>query len=222
MELFERAQSQRSKIREERGIGPDELLLIYAGGGSKYQMIPQMLRIWAELQELDGIHFLVLLSEQPVGGGGPALDEVRFANPLDIRSVSRDEAISLMAAADVGFMLRQENQVNRVASPIKFGEYLASGLGIVTSPGVGDVSRIVEEQGLGILVRPDDTEAAAEACREFLQALKADRKGFRDRARNAVFANGLDWAAHIAVWKQTLGIGENASPRREAGGHPNL
>jgi glycosyltransferase involved in cell wall biosynthesis len=109
-----------------------------------------------------------------------------------------------LAASDVGFLLRQDNPVNHVASPVKFGEYLASGLAVVTSPKLGDVSRLVVERNLGLLVSPEDIEESAKLTERFLSAVIQDREGYRDRSQQAA-AELLDWSKQIATWREVLG-----------------
>ena len=46
-------------------------------------------------------------------------------------------------------MIREGTTTNRVASPVKLAEYLASGLKVIISNGIGDYSSMVESQRLG-------------------------------------------------------------------------
>jgi hypothetical protein len=43
--------------------------------------------------------------------------------------------------------------VNEVASPVKFGEYLASGLPVVMSAGIGDYSELVRRKKVGVILK---------------------------------------------------------------------
>jgi len=48
--------------------------------------------------------------------------------------------------------MRQDSVVNKVASPVKFGEYMAAGLPVGITRGVGDYSGAVHTFGLGPVV----------------------------------------------------------------------
>jgi glycosyltransferase involved in cell wall biosynthesis len=73
-------------------------------------------------------------------------------------SVPNREVPAYLNAADVSILLREKNLVNRVASPIKFGEYLCCGLPVIMTPGIGDTEEIIEKYGIGKLLNPNDLE----------------------------------------------------------------
>lgn len=207
---------RRAEVRASLGVGKDDVLLVYAGGLNPYQMLPEMLRVWKRLGELPGVRFLLLLArQQPTGGEPPELTGASEIPGLATLSVPRHEVPGYLAAADVGFLLRQEHPLNRVASPVKFGEYLSSGLAIVTSPGIGDISRIVEEHDLGVLVRPEDTGGAAAACARLVERVRGEREAFRRRALEAVARERWDWKEHLGLWKEIVAParGEGAARR---------
>ena len=69
-----------------------------------------------------------------------------------VMSVTSDEVPQILAASDLGLLLRENSIVNAVASPVKFGEYMAAGIPLLISQGIGDYSDAVRDQGLGICV----------------------------------------------------------------------
>jgi len=203
--LYEHAQEQRAKIREEQGILDSDIVCIYAGGLAHYQMIPEMLRIWKRLSERKKFRFILLTSKQPTHQGKlPVLDLIDQIPGLFHASVSRAEVRSYLAAADVGFLLRGSHQLNAVASPVKFGEYLASGLTVVSSPGLGDVSQLIVENKLGILINPKDTESAVTACLDLGDSVAADRDIYRARALKVGRSENWDIQTHKNTWEDIL------------------
>jgi glycosyltransferase involved in cell wall biosynthesis len=201
---FSHARNHRSGLRKSMGLAESDLLLVYAGSASSYQLIPEMLRVWATLQDIPGVRFLLLLSQHPADVLSVIPEGLFAPGALDHRSVARDEVPMFLAASDVGFLLRKDHPLNHVAFPIKYAEYLAAGLAVVTSQGLGDVSQMVAERNLGILVSPDDYIAAGNECRSFLATVRADREGFQVRAQRAVVEEGLDWDSHLAIWKRVV------------------
>ncbi|HEX2189488.1 MAG TPA: glycosyltransferase [Longimicrobiaceae bacterium] len=214
---FRGFQDRRREVRASLGVGDEDVLLVYAGGLNPYQMLPEMLRVWKGLSGRPDVRFLLLLArQQPTGGERPELDGAAEIPGLVTLSVPRHEVPGYLAASDVGFLLRQEHPLNRVASPVKFGEYLSSGLAIVTSPGVGDISRIVEEHDLGILVRPEDTRRAVAACAGLVARVREERDAFRRRAFDAVVREKWDWKAHLGLWTAIIAPGRGPGAVRPA------
>ena len=195
---FEQATARRDAIRSELGVSESDVLVLYSGGSQRYQMLPQMFRIWEAMAADESIHFLALTSNSK--------DQSQLNLPPDRitrMSVGRDEVPAYLNAADVGFLLREPHPLNTVASPVKFGEYLGSGLTVVSSPGVGDVSSFIEQEDLGILVDADQTEPATVAILQLIDELRDDRLKRSQRSRDAA-RNRYSWEAYVADWRNVL------------------
>lgn len=201
---FRLASATRDETRRGLGVSQSDVVLVYAGGLSHYQMIPEMLQLWLELSTLPNIHFLLLTSQLSGPDNAPLLGLVQKIPRLLRKSVPRSEVPSYLAASDIGFLLRDEDPINTVASPVKFGEYIAAGLAVVTSPGLGDISRLVSDRGIGALVPPRDLAAAVAVCSTLISSVAHDREGFRQRAYLAVQEENWDWESHMEVWKKLL------------------
>jgi glycosyltransferase involved in cell wall biosynthesis len=52
--------------------------------------------------------------------------------------------------------MRHDTIVNNVASPVKVGEYLACGLPVVLTRGIGDYSDTLPAAGIGMLLDEDE------------------------------------------------------------------
>ena len=198
-ERFQASADRRSSVRSELGVADDELLAVYAGGTQAYQMIPETLGLWENMAADPAIRFLLLTHGAGFDNAPPGIPEGRFFH----RQVARDEIPAYLAASDIGFLLRAPHPLNHVASPIKFGEYLASGLSIVSSPGIGDVSGAIEQDNLGCIVQLDDAVGAAESALALASSLRdsARRREAAERARK-VARDRYDWAAYARLWKQ--------------------
>ena len=67
---------------------------------------------------------------------------------------SQPEIVDALASGDYGLLLREDNATNRTAAPTKFAEYCAAGVPVVTTPYVGDVTRLVDAHNIGIVIEP--------------------------------------------------------------------
>lgn len=109
-------------------------VIVYAGGIQKWQQVPKMIDAISRTASLYRYRFYC-----------PSPARVREMLPEQIRSQvivdhkSHDELLSLYSECHYGFVLREDNIVNRVACPTKLTEYLAMGIvPIVDSEHIGD------------------------------------------------------------------------------------
>jgi hypothetical protein len=51
------------------------------------------------------------------------------------------------------FLLRENNIVNKVASPTKYGEYLRCGVKLIMTEGIGDFSGLTKSKYFGIVLK---------------------------------------------------------------------
>jgi glycosyltransferase involved in cell wall biosynthesis len=101
---------------------------------------------------------------------------------------------------DLGLLLRDAHPVNRVASPVKFAEYLACGVPVLISPGVGDCPRIVERERVGFVFRPDSPLDA------ILARVAADRDGYARRCQETA-RRLFDAGRYHEIYRELLGRG---------------
>jgi glycosyltransferase involved in cell wall biosynthesis len=106
-----------------------------------------------------------------------------------IRCIAHGEIPPYLALADLGLLLRYPSPVNRVASPVKFAEYLACGVPVLVSRGVGDCAEVVRKERVGYVL--DDAFAPARAAAE----IRANRAALRARCR-ATAQRYFDWERH--------------------------
>jgi glycosyltransferase involved in cell wall biosynthesis len=157
-----------------------------------------MFDIWRLMAGNKSVHFLALTNSIDPNENID-LPGDRFTR----LSVDRNEVPGYLNAADIGFLLRARHPLNEVASPVKFGEYLASGLTVISSPGIGDVSRLIEREGLGILVDADQPAQAANASLSLVNELRGDHLARSQKSRNAA-RDYYDWESYTAIWEDML------------------
>jgi len=199
---FTDSRSQRTRIRRSLGFSEKDLVLVYSGGLARHQMLPELLKLWSSLQDMEGLHYLLLLNQRPEPGQLPDLDDLISTGRVTIKNLRREEVPVYLAAADVGFLIREIHPLNAVASPVKFAEYLASGLAVVTSPCLGEVSRLVKDRRLGILVNTDNALECSEKCRGYLESFADDRDNVVRRSQQTIAEEKMAWKDHVDLWKE--------------------
>jgi len=153
-ERFSYNEHHRTTIRHQLGIQEEMIAGVYLGkfGGIYYDqeafnVFKQAFDFWGDK------FFLILLS--------PDYKELLTAKlhqhniPLHkvfIRKASHSEVPMYLSAADFAFAFYRPNKSALYLSPVKFGEYWANGLPILTPDGIGDDSAIIKKEKIGGIV----------------------------------------------------------------------
>ena len=123
------------------------------------------------------------------------VDEARAAlgdHGAEVRTVAPGEMAAELHAGDIGLCLIVSSSSKRASAPTRFAEYLAAGMPVAVTPGVGDLDALVAAHDVGVVLRGEDDTALAEAAAH-LRALAADPAA-RERCRRlAAERFGLDW-----------------------------
>lgn len=151
---------------------PDDVFVaMYVGAHGTYSSLETLLGA-ADLLRDDPSVLVVL-----VGGGDRkpslvaeaermGLPNVRFVDPVPKREVP-----SWLARADACILPYQDKALFGGALPNKTFDYLAAGRPIVAAAPRGELTRLVEAEGVGVAIAPEDPSAMADAIR----SLAADR-----------------------------------------------
>lgn len=129
-------------------------ILAYSGGLAAWQMFEETVQLMVQCINAGAAAAVILTKDEDVARRVLARYDVDL-DRVHVGALSQGEVIRGLQACDVGFLLRANNVVNKVASPTKFFEYLAAGLYVVTSPGAATVAPLVERHRLGLVIRPE-------------------------------------------------------------------
>jgi glycosyltransferase involved in cell wall biosynthesis len=142
-------------------------VLVYVGALGGYYLTEELVRALGVARWQDPSVFALILTQSP---GSELERSLRSQGFLDedylIRRVLPAEIPRYLKAADLALSFIKPSYSKLSSSPTKFAEYLASGVPVLCSAGVGDLDRIVEEDSVGVLVRGFSDD-------EFMKALSA-------------------------------------------------
>jgi len=140
-------------------------------------------------------------------------------------TADRGDMPSLLSAADVGLSFILPAPSKRACSPVKNGEYLACGLPLVSTAGIGDYSDLIARTRIGVIAASLETPALEAAARE-VDSLLAE-PGLTARCRR-VAVESLDLQQVLLPLYRDLYrglLGARAGARigsRSGEGHPPL
>ncbi len=136
-------------------------IICYVGGMSRWQKFDKILEYFEEIRKLNNNYRFLIITK-----------DINYANQVITNlDVKRDyyKVITLehrkirlfIEHCHCGILIRDDILINNVASPIKIGEYLSSGLPIILNENIGDISNILEKNGLAFLITGEVKKDAA-------------------------------------------------------------
>lgn len=170
--VFHRNENSRRSIREKLGYCDEDIVFVYSGGMHKWQKVDDMLVIFSQCLRYNRKSKLLVLTKEEDAFRNKLLklsnnDEVNAA--CQVHSLSYNQVCDYLNAADVAFLLRDNDIMNVVASPTKLSEYLACGLPVISTK----VSKYwLEEQGLKYIFNAD--EESIEHISSFMNGISSD------------------------------------------------
>ncbi|UYG06024.1 glycosyltransferase family 4 protein [Halomonas sp. M4R1S46] len=182
--------SGSNRIREELGLTQPWPIVLYQGGLQPGRGLPRLVEAAASVPNA---YFVF------IGGGRQERELHELTERLGlaervrfIATVALSELPSYTASADIGVQPIENTCLNHFTTDSnKLFEYVIAGLPVVASQ-LPEISRVVRQHDLGLLVPPGDTAALAEA----IHCLVGDperRAHYRDQASTA--AQSLNWEA---------------------------
>ena len=189
---FIRTPQTRQDRRDSLKIAADQKLLIYVGKIGPRYLVAEAFRFYAEVCKRQPARLLILSGDSSEDFAAIAQEQGVSPKQFDVKCVSRAAVIEWLCAADAGLALIRTANCERGSSPIKIGEYLAMGLPVVVTEGIGDYSEAIRLHRLGTVSAARNADDLKQAVDE-LQELWHEGSSVSDRCR--LFARGhLDLA----------------------------
>jgi hypothetical protein len=131
--------NENYKLEQMTPMGNKTHTILYSGGSQKWQNLDSMLEFASRFVE--EFNFIFLTGDIEIFT--KKLSAYSLNDKVELKSVNKDKVYEEYKKADFGFVLRDDNTVNRVSCPTKLIEYLASGLiPIVLQPEIGDFNKL--------------------------------------------------------------------------------
>jgi hypothetical protein len=147
--------------------------VVYSGGTGAWQSFEKVVHL-----------FRTALSAQPnlkvlfLTKSNASIEklEMEFPDRVSRKWLNHQEVLPALVSCDYGILIRDKAVTNKVASPVKFAEYLNAGLKVLISPEIGDFSDFAAENNCGITVldRIPRLDKVTEAEKKYIQQLCLD------------------------------------------------
>jgi hypothetical protein len=138
--------NERKVLRDRLSINDDELLFVFSSNGEALWQNSSII----ETVKLDGFKILNLSSKR--------LNHKNIINCF----IPYSDVPKYLSAADAGIIFRSDSIVNKVASPVKFSEYVCMGLPILSNGNVDVIKEYIETTGNGVILNSADSLSSLE------------------------------------------------------------
>ena len=169
---FTASSLDRDRVRCELGV-TGRVVCVYAGSlGGAYVPAETAAFVAAARAADPRVFALVLTSSEPASIAGELDRAGLSARDYRLLNSPPEDVPRYLAAADVGLALARPGFARRATSPTKVAEYLAAGMPVIATIGIGDLDRL-QQAGVCVLL-PRFDRAAFDDAFAAVQALRRD------------------------------------------------
>lgn len=192
MRFTPKSHVEREEARKVLSIPTNAIVLIYCGSLGPQYYPSKMLDLFLQVQKLIPDTHLLVLANEP----SKLRESISQIDSKNIRcfKAAPAEVPDYLQIADVGIAFRRQCFSQQAVAPIKVGEYLLSGLPVISSRGIGDLDTILSGE-VGLMIDPDSDEDFLVAARWIHDFVLPNREVIRTNARRVGVENfGLEVA----------------------------
>ena len=193
--------SHSKRIKNELGIPKDSELVIYVGSvGGKY-LLCDMLKLFSYIKDInENAHFLILTGD--IENAEEEISSMQIdTGSITVMTVDSDKVSNYISAADLGISLIKPSYSMQAVSVLKIGEYLLSGVPVVSTAGIGNSSETCLESGF--VVNNINDYSLKKAAKWFVDEVIPNRSKYREMSRNSglmYYSNDLT----VEAYKQAI------------------
>ena len=170
--------SKKLSAKKKLGL-KNKIVFLYMGHKKAWQLTEAVVNIFSDIQKHLPDSMIIFLSDDVEGITKSlqyyGIDKENYI----ITYVPHDEVPMYSYAADIAIILRDDSIVNRVASPVKFSEYIASGAMVIISNNIGDLPEIVKKYNIGYVIKKNNNEIASHIA----QLFNKDNRSLAEKSR---------------------------------------
>lgn len=208
-EIFKFDPSTRADVRQSLGLG-SKLVLTYCGSAHEWELPHEIIRVFGVVRERCADAHLLILTTHPAEFKEVVTAAGLGEESVSILSVPHSQVPDYLMAGDAGLLIRENNLVNNVAAPTKFGEYLACGLPVLVSKGIGDTEDVVIEQDTGWVSR-DLSDESVESAADLIVQDRARVTSVDHKKHCAEVGRSLySWDSHIPAFLEVYRLIEGS------------
>lgn len=133
-------------IKKEAGFAEDDIVMVYSGSSAGWQSFSLVEELMGKIMELNPKVKLLWLTHNL---NTQSAFVIKYKSRIVTNWLKPSDVRKYLLAADYGILFREQTVTNKVASPVKFAEYLSCGLKIIISNNLGDFTQFATENNVG-------------------------------------------------------------------------
>jgi hypothetical protein len=141
--------NEQKQLREDLGFSVTDIVAVYSGSNAPWQSFKLLSDNLSQMFDLDPNFKVLFLSKD--NEELKALQQ-KHKGRIVVKWLDHKDVLSYLRCCDYGILLRERSNTNKVASPVKFAEYLYSGLKVLISEDLGDFSAFVVHHNCGSVI----------------------------------------------------------------------
>ncbi|SMD36462.1 Glycosyltransferase involved in cell wall bisynthesis [Reichenbachiella faecimaris] len=169
---FEYSSSARNEVRVDLNLLPKHTVGVYSGKFGGLYLDSDAYLIFKKMFSNIPNFFLIILTSENKHSIISQLNKVGIQeDSVLIKFVPHNQVSNYLSAADFAFSLHRPTSFSHAFSPIKNGEYWANGLPILSTPQIGDDSKLIEDNNVGVILN-NQNEVNLEELRRLINKRK--------------------------------------------------
>lgn len=137
------------QLRSSLGYADDDIILVYSGSSAGWQSFEYLRELIISLIN-NNQHIKLLFLANPDEKIKSLINQ--YPSKIKALWVNHGEVKNYLLMSDYGLLVREQTVTNKVASPVKFAEYLSCGLSVLISENIGDYSEFVKDNKCGYVI----------------------------------------------------------------------
>ncbi len=128
---------------------------VYVGGMSIWQRVDRMLMVFNEIKKHNKnakLYIATLDTKKAKDFIMKYLDKPFYSSVILTKIDDRKEMEEFLSSKEFGFLMRDDDIVNFVSSPIKLAEYLSCGVNVLISPSIKSYAPLIKKYEAGMVI----------------------------------------------------------------------
>lgn len=191
-----------TNLRDEMGLSK-KFILVYCGSLGTYNLLYEMFDFFKEaIEAIPNAHFLILTQNKDAVSDLIMKREDMDKDKITVTYAPQEKLPHFLSMADAGLVFRRTSPTAIAASPTKFGEYLACGLPVISTPQIGDIEEIINSNKIGVVLDGYGKSKYRDAISNLLSLL-TEKEAIRRRCRKVaenVFSLEHGARAYLSIY----------------------